>query len=62
MKITDDYKAKIRLWAADCRVVPAPPVKLLPGFRSQKFNSHAEMNVWKKSLILKLAESTPGHE
>jgi hypothetical protein len=62
MKITDDYKAKIRLWAADCRVVPAPPIKLIPGFQSQRFSSHTEMNAWKKLIILKLAESAPGHE
>jgi hypothetical protein len=55
VKITDDYKAKIRLWAAQPRVVPAPPGPLLPKFPPQKFASHAEMNRWKAELFLQIA-------
>jgi hypothetical protein len=62
MKITDDYKAKIRLWAASPKVVPAPPPQKLPAFGSQRFESHAQMNAWKKTLLLKLAQMAPEHE
>lgn len=62
MKITDDYKAKVRLWAANPQVVPPLPGPKFPPFRSQKFKSHAEMNAWKESMLRKLAELAPGHE
>ena len=63
MKITDDYKAKYRLWAANPRVVAAPVPPKLPQFASRKFSSHAEMNEWKRTLLLKLAQSAPAfHE
>ena len=56
MKITDDYYAKQRLWAENPRVVPAPPAPPLPNFKSRRFSSHAEMNEWKRSLLLQLAQ------
>ena len=57
MKITDDYKAKIRLWAANPTVIPdGPPVKI-PNFKSRKFFSHAEMNEWKASVLRQLAQA-----
>ena len=55
MKITDDYSAKHRLWAANPRVVPVPAAPRLPEFKSRRFSSHAEMNEWKRSLLLQLA-------
>ena len=57
MKITDDYTAKHKLWAANPRVVPAPAPARLPGFKSRRFSSHAEMNAWKQSLLLQLAQT-----
>jgi hypothetical protein len=62
MKITDDYKAKIKMWAANPQVVPDSPPKNIPKFRSMKFQSYAEMNAWKKSLLREMAKSAPGHE
>jgi len=59
MKITDDYTAKLRLWAANPRVVAAPPAPKLPDFKSRRFSSHAEMNEWKRSVLLQLAQSSP---
>jgi hypothetical protein len=59
MKITDDYKAKYRLWAANPVVVAAPPPPRLPKFASRKFSSHAEMNEWKRDLLRELAQSVP---
>lgn len=57
MKLTDDYQAKVRLWAAHPRVVPLPPPPPLPKFRPQKFRTHAEMNAWKESLLRELARA-----
>ena len=59
MKITDDYKAKYRLWAANPTVVPAPPAIRLPDFKSRRFSSHAELNAWKLSMLRQLAQLTP---
>lgn len=55
MKITDDYKAKIKLWAANPRVVPDQPPVIIPNFKSKKFKSHAEMNEWKQSVLRQIA-------
>jgi hypothetical protein len=60
MKITDDYNAKHLLWAANPTVVPASAPLKIPGFKSQRFSSHEEMNVWKKSILRQLAKSSPG--
>ena len=59
MKITDDYTAKQRLWAENPRVVPAPAAPRLPDFKSRRFSSHAEMNKWKRSVLLRLAQLSP---
>ena len=56
MKISDDYNAKHRLWAAYPRVVPAPAATRLPDFKSRRFSSHTEMNEWKRSVLLQLAQ------
>ena len=57
MKITDDYKAKYRLWAANPQVIAAPPPPSLPKFGSRKFASHLEMNEWKRKLLCEAAQS-----
>jgi hypothetical protein len=59
MKITADYKAKYRLWAANPTVVPAPPATRLPGFKSRRFSSHSELNAWKLSMLRQQAQLTP---
>jgi hypothetical protein len=59
MKITDDYNAKHRLWAANPTVVPAPATPRLPDFKSRRFSSHAELNTWKLSVLRQLARLTP---
>jgi hypothetical protein len=59
MKITDDYTAKLRLWAEHPRVVPALAAPRLPDFKSRRFSSHAEMNRWKSSVLRQLARTAP---
>jgi hypothetical protein len=59
MKITDDYNAKYRLWAANPTVVPAPAAPRLPDFKSKRFSSHAELNAWKLSALRRLAQLSP---
>jgi hypothetical protein len=59
MKITDDYNAKYRLWAANPTVVPAPAAPRLPDFKSRRFSSHTELNTWKLSMLRQLAQSSP---
>ncbi len=55
MKITDDFNAKYRLWAANPTVIAAPAPVVLANFKSKKFSSPAEMNVWKNLAIRQLA-------
>jgi hypothetical protein len=57
MKITDDYKAKYRLWAANPTVTPASAPVKLPNFKSRRFSSPAEMNAWKDSVLRQAAQS-----
>lgn len=59
MKITDDYKAKYRLWAANPTVIPAPAATRLPNFKSRRFSSHLELNAWKLSVLQQLAQGSP---
>jgi hypothetical protein len=59
MKISDDYNAKYRLWAANPTVVAAPAATRLPDFKSRRFSSHAELNAWKLSVLRQLAQAAP---
>ena len=59
MKVSDDYNAKYRLWAANLIVAPAGKKVILPGFKSRRFTSHAELNAWKSSVLLQLARALP---
>jgi hypothetical protein len=61
MKVSDDYKAKVRLWAERPTVMPLPPPPRLPRFAAQRFSSHAEMNRWKQALFREVAETLPPH-
>jgi hypothetical protein len=55
VKITDDYRAKIKLWAMNPTVAPSPRAPVLPKFPPQRFSSHEEMNKWKQELLKQLA-------
>jgi hypothetical protein len=55
MKVTDDYRAKVKLWVSNPAVVSALPPPKLPKFSPKKFSNHSEMNEWKSSLLRQLA-------
>jgi len=57
MKISDDYKAKLRLWAHNPRVSGVGSIADLPHFTCVRFSSYQEMNEWKKEYIRSLARS-----
>ena len=61
MKVTDDYKAKTRLWARHPRVVAPLLGPALPRFTSKKFRTHAEMNRWKADLLREMAGKAARH-
>lgn len=57
IKITDDYKAKIKLWVAHPVVMPLPKPDNLPYFGHKRFNSYEEMNAWKKEYRAEIAKA-----
>lgn len=61
VKITDDYQAKVRLWARQPVVATRPSGPPLPKFPAQKFRTHEEMNQWKQALLRELARSAARH-
>lgn len=56
MKISDDYRAKVRLWAQQPTVVPLPKMPPLPPFKAQKFRTHEQMNQWERALLERLGK------
>ncbi|NJK91706.1 MAG: hypothetical protein HC904_07705 [Blastochloris sp.] len=50
-RIHDDYHAKIRLWAENPKILPAPPPHAWPKFPPQRFASYQEMQEFKNRLI-----------
>ena len=61
MKRSDDYRAKVKLWAERPTVAPLPPGPGLPKFPAQRFRTHEEMNRWKQSLLLEVARTVARH-
>ena len=55
MKISDDYSAKLDIWARNPKVCAVPRIGNLPRFRSKKFRTYEEMNAWKRALIEQIA-------
>ena len=51
MKITDHYDGKFEIWAREGRAVRMPRLANLPKFGHRRFNSYAELNAWKQSLL-----------
>lgn len=56
MKITDNYSAKLDLWAHETKVRRMPTIANIPHFGHKRFSSYEEMNAWKKELLIKIAE------
>ena len=61
MKVSDDYLAKIRIWARNPQVVTLPRGPAIPKFSSQRFSSHEEMNRWKEKLLQQMARKRSPH-
>ena len=57
MKITDDYHAKVKLWAASPTVIEWVAPEGLPHFGHRRFDSLEEMNAWKREYRLEIARS-----
>ena len=55
MKISNDYKAKLKIWADAKRVVALPKAVGIPKFGCKRFSSGDEMNAWKKKLLDEIA-------
>jgi len=55
MKVTDDYTAKLKIWAVEGRVARLPRATGFPRFGCRRFSSADEMNVWKKELLAETA-------
>ncbi len=55
VKISDDYQAKLRLWASARHVMALPRLEGLPRFGAKKFRSYDEMNAWKMELLREIA-------
>lgn len=56
MHSKDDYDAKLTMWAKNPEFPPMPEMEPLPGFKSAKFSSYAEMNAWKRKMLMEIAE------
>ena len=54
-KSVDDYKAKIKMYARNPRVVHFGIKPELPRFGCVRFSSYNEMNAWKKEFLRSLA-------
>lgn len=55
MKINNDYKAKLKIWASDNRIISLPKAVGFPEFSCKRFSSGSEMNAWKKELLAETA-------
>ena len=55
VKITDDYGAKLKIWAESRTVARMPEVVGLPLFGHKRFNSYKELNDWKKAYLAEIA-------
>jgi len=61
VKISDDYRAKVKLWAWQPTVAPLLPGPPLPRFAARRFRTHAEMNQWKQSILREMAQEAARH-
>ena len=57
MKIENDYKAKLKIWATELDVVTLPKAIGFPEFSCRRFSSGEDMNIWKKSMLDEIARN-----
>jgi hypothetical protein len=57
MKVTDNYRAKIKLWVSTPAIVDWEQPEGLPVFGHKRFDSLDEMNAWKREYLLEIARS-----
>ena len=57
MKATDNYSAKLDLWAREATVWPLPKAVGIPTFSARKFRSYRELNAWKRKLLAEIARN-----
>ena len=55
MKISNNYKSKLKIWASDNRIVALPKAVGFPQFGCKRFSSGYEMNAWKKEMLTETA-------
>ena len=55
MKSSDDYKAKLKMWAENPVVVGMPTIANFPEFGHVSFRNYEEMNAWKAEMRRELA-------
>ena len=51
MKITDDYRGKLELWAREGKVARLPRIANLPSFGHCRFDSYEALRAWKQALL-----------
>lgn len=56
MKITDNYHGKLEIWAREGKVVRQPKIANFPRFGHRRFNTYAELNAWKQSIVDELVK------
>ena len=56
IKISDNYNAKYSIWSKENTVPSFPKAELPFTVSSKKFSSYADFNLWKKQLLIKIAE------
>jgi hypothetical protein len=57
MKIANNYKAKVKIWASESRVTALPKAVGFPVFSCRRFSSADEMNAWKKEMLSEIARN-----
>jgi hypothetical protein len=55
VKATDNYEAKLEIWARESRAHALPKAAGFPKFPPQKFTSYAEFNRWKRQYLDEIA-------
>jgi hypothetical protein len=55
VKFTDDYSAKLKIWAGTPTVCRLPRATGLPRFGVKRFDSYDAFNAWKREFMDQIA-------